>query len=238
MSTEEFAEDVAAVASLAEPIRRDLYSYVTSQDGPVSRDQAAAALDLPRHTVKFHLDKLVDEGLLTVQFRRLSGLVGPGAGRPSKLYRRSDREVTLNLPDRDYRLAARIMAAAIEVNLADGTPILEATRSAARSAGTGAMQDTAAAAAESANRAKLAESTDPPAYACSLLSARGYEPRLESERIALLNCPFHALVQDHTELVCTMNLELVDSLVNQGRDESLNTRLDPADGRCCVVIDL
>ena len=46
-----------------------------------------------RHTAKFHLDRLVEEGLLDTEFRRLSGRQGPGAGRPTKLYRRSAREV-------------------------------------------------------------------------------------------------------------------------------------------------
>ena len=75
--TEDVTEDLAArlssIASLAEPARRDLYLYVAAQPGPVGRDQAAAETGMPRHAVKFHLDRLVDEGLLEVEFRRLSG---------------------------------------------------------------------------------------------------------------------------------------------------------------------
>ena len=71
----------------------------------------------------------------------------------------------------------------------------------------------------------------------STLSARGYEPRLEERRITLVNCPFHQLAQEHTELVCTMNLDLLDALLQQGTSE-FTARLDPEDGRCCVVIDL
>ena len=56
---------------------------------PVSRDQASDALEIARHTAKFHLDKLADEGLLDTDFKRLSERRGPGAGRPTKLYRRS-----------------------------------------------------------------------------------------------------------------------------------------------------
>src|SRR3954449_4357048 len=79
---------VEAVAALAEPTRRRLYDHVVRQAAPVSRDEAAAAGGVPRPTVAFHLDRLVDDGLLDVVFERRTGRTGPGAGRPSKLYRR------------------------------------------------------------------------------------------------------------------------------------------------------
>ena len=81
---DDFAEQVAGVAALAEPVRRDLYRFVVAQAEPVSRDQAGDGVGVPRHTAKFHLDKLVDEGLLDTEFRRLTGRRArvPG-GRPS-----------------------------------------------------------------------------------------------------------------------------------------------------------
>ena len=87
---------------------------MVGQAAPVSRDQAAAGAGVPRHTAKFHLDKLVADGLLETEFRRLTGRRGPGAGRPAKLYRRSPREVAVTLPPRRYELAAQIMAAALD----------------------------------------------------------------------------------------------------------------------------
>ena len=223
--SDQFTQDATAIAALADPMRRDLYSYVVAQQDPVSRDEAAAALDLPRHTVKFHLDKLVDEGLLVAHFRRLSGMSGPGAGRPSKLYSRSDREVALSVPARDYQIAAEIMAKAIEQAASTGTPILEATRVAARSVGS-AVADSDG-------------TEDQPAAAlCAALSARGYRPRTDGHQITLDNCPFHQLAQHHKELICTMNLELVDALADELGEGQLSPRLDPDDRRCCVVIDL
>ena len=97
---EDFADRVAGLAALADPIRRELYLFVTAQPEPVSRDRAADGVAVPRHTAKFHLDKLVEQGLLDTEFRRLSGRQGPGAGRPSKLYRRSGRELSVTLPPR------------------------------------------------------------------------------------------------------------------------------------------
>src|SRR4051812_26707697 len=110
---DERAAQVSAVAALAEPTRRRLYDHVVRQEGPVSRDDAAAATDVPRATVAFHLDRLVDEGLLDVVFERRTGRTGPGAGRPAKLYRRAECDVEVSLPERHYDLAGDLLAAAM-----------------------------------------------------------------------------------------------------------------------------
>ena len=103
-----------AVAALEEPTRRRLYEYVVGRPEPVSRDDAANALGLPRTTAAFHLDKLTEEGLLATCYERRTGRTGPGAGRPAKLYHRSDREIEISLPERQYAVAGRLLAAAVE----------------------------------------------------------------------------------------------------------------------------
>src|SRR4051794_13245223 len=132
---EDFVSQVSGVSALAEPARRALYLYVATQQEPVSRDAAAEAVGLPRHTAKFHLDKLVEEGLLDTEFRRLSGRRGPGAGRPTKLYRRSARQLAITLPQRRYDLAGQILAGAVEDAARDGAPVLEAVQRAGTAAG-------------------------------------------------------------------------------------------------------
>src|SRR5437764_7367414 len=122
-SLDDFVSQVSGVSALAEPARRALYLYVAAQPEAVSRDQAAEGVGLPRHTAKFHLDKLVEEGLLDTEFRRLSGRRGPGAGRPAKLYRRSGRELVVSVPERRYDLAGQMLAEAVQRAAADGTPI-------------------------------------------------------------------------------------------------------------------
>src|SRR3954467_1691642 len=117
---------LSAVAALAEPTRRRLHDTVVPQEAPGSRDEAAAATDVPRATVAFHLDRLVDEGLLDVVFERRSGRSGPGAGRPSKLYRRAECDVAVSFPERRYDLAGGLLAAAMEEAQASGVPPREA----------------------------------------------------------------------------------------------------------------
>lgn len=107
---------VNAIGALADPIRRRLYNYVSQQRDAVSREEAAEALSLPLTKTKFHLERLTKEGLLDVEYRRMSGRQGPGAGRPSKLYRRAEAEISVSLPERRYDLMGDILAGAVMRN--------------------------------------------------------------------------------------------------------------------------
>src|ERR1700759_5680753 len=124
-------DEFTAVGSLADPVRRRVYDYVAAQDEPVGREDTAAATGIALHTARFHLERLVDEGLLTTEFRRLSGRTGPGAGRPAKLYCRASVEVSVSVPPRNYDLVGSVLAAAVASSLA-GQPLEEALRIEAR----------------------------------------------------------------------------------------------------------
>jgi predicted ArsR family transcriptional regulator len=230
VSRGDFAARVTGVAALAEPVRRALYQYVVAQPGPVSRDQAAEGTGVPRHVAKFHLDKLAADGLLEVEFRRPAGRGGPGAGRPAKLYRRSPRELAVSLPERRYELAGRVMAQAIIDAERDGTPISEALRVAATGAGRALGEQVRCRAGPHAGQAALL------AAAREVLQEHGYEPRADRGGLILANCPFHALAQDYTDLVCGMNLDLVDGVLAGLEGTDLEARLDPAPSRCCVTV--
>lgn len=117
---------IAAVASLGDENRRKLFDFVASAEYAVSRDDAAGALGLPRSTASFQLDRLVQDGLLAVEFRKLGGRGGPGSGRPAKLYLAAVREVAASVPDRNYDLAAELLVSAIEESTARGGSAREA----------------------------------------------------------------------------------------------------------------
>src|SRR5919204_5778889 len=101
---------VNALSALGDPTRRNAYDYVCGQGRPVGRDEVAAALGVGRTLAAYHLDRLAKEGLLSVAYTRRSGRTGPGAGRPAKLYERSDHDVAVSVPPRDYGLAAQLLA--------------------------------------------------------------------------------------------------------------------------------
>jgi predicted ArsR family transcriptional regulator len=218
-------DPVDAVALLGEPVRRRLYDYVAAQTESVSREQAAKAVGIKRPLAAFHLDKLAEEGLLEVEFRRLSDRRGPGAGRPAKLYRRSSREVSVSLPHREYELAARVFAEALST---EDSPA--PVRDAAGSLG----KEMADKARERAGRHKGAKNLTRTAE--EVLRDYGYEPFHDEEgNIRLRNCPFHLLSQQYTQLVCGMNLDIMQAMLRELGLERLEAELEPQPGMCCVA---
>jgi len=223
--------DAAGIGALADPVRRRLYLYVCSRPEPVGRDEAAEAVGVARHQAKFHLDRLEADGLLESEFARLSGRSGPGAGRTSKLYRRSDREISVSLPDREYLLAGRLLADSVAESVESGQPVLDVLhrRAAAHGRALGRSALSGVPAPESsASALRLAR---------RLLAEHGYEPRPEDERVVLSNCPFHALAKVQTELVCQMNEALIAGVATTLAPHCPQVRLDPEPGRCCVVLE-
>ncbi|MFJ6386855.1 helix-turn-helix transcriptional regulator [Streptomyces sp. NPDC091972] len=211
--------DVSAIAALDEPTRRRLYDHVVRQPGPVSRDDAAAALGLARQTAAFHLDRLAGESLLDVVYERRSGRTGPGAGRPAKLYQRSRKQIAVSLPDRRYELAGRLLAQAVEESAATGAPVQDVLHRKAEELG---------ARLEEPGGASLLE----------LLERYGFEPRQEETgAIVLGNCPFHALAREHTQTVCGMNLHLLRGVLQGLGERAYTACLAPTPGRCCVRLE-
>lgn len=209
MSTDDQSQrdDLEAFASLSEPVRRSLYELVVSSTEPVSRDQASEAVDVSRQVAAYHLDRLVDDGLLHVEFRRLTGREGPGAGRPAKLYRRSDRTYDVSIPPRRYELAARILLEALRAGHAEDEALTEAARRTGRQIGEEGLE--------------------------AALVGTGYEPAVEGDETRFRNCPFHVLRSQDRDTTCGMNLALVQGMI-EGSGSNVEAVLAPEDGYCCV----
>jgi predicted ArsR family transcriptional regulator len=218
---------ISVVAALNEPVRRGLYQFAVSQPAAVSRDEAAQAVGISRELAAFHLDKLVELGMLDVEFRRLSGRQGPGAGRPAKLYRPSARQVEVAFPDRRYELAGHLLARALEENL---TPSAEALDRAARHFGEELGAQARRHLGRRPSRDRLLQ------QAVTVLQSYGFEPSVDGGEIRLRNCPFDALAREHRQLVCGMNLALLEGLLSGLRTEALRARPAPEPGMCCVVV--
>jgi predicted ArsR family transcriptional regulator len=210
---------IDALSALSDPTRRRVYDHVCTQARPVARDEVASALGIGRTLAAYHLDRLAADGLLTIAYQRRSGRTGPGAGRPAKLYDRSSNELAVSLPPRDYGLAARLLAHAAAHDEHG------ATRQALR------------AAADSLGREIAAEAPQPSDLE-PILRERGYEPFHDDHGVLRLrNCPFHAVAQRHPEVVCDMNLSLLRGLLAGLDAHDTEALLEPAPGRCCVVLN-
>jgi len=217
---------VALASGLDDPVRRRLYDYVSQAGQPVGRDEAAAAAAIGRPLAAYHLDRLVSLGLLTAGYRRQAGRTGPGAGRPAKVYTRSRREFAVTLPPREYELAARLLARAVESDPSGSA--LAGLEQAARQLGTEIGR---AASQRSADRRGGREAMR------ATLAEHGFEPFAADEaHLALRNCPFHKLVVRHRDVVCAMNLALLRGVAAGIGTQDLHPALHPTPGQCCVIV--
>jgi predicted ArsR family transcriptional regulator len=231
--TEDLERRITAIAALDQPVRRDLYRLLADRGGWVSRDDASEALGVPRSVAAFHLDKLVDAGVVDVTFERTSGRSGPGAGRPAKLYRRGVDEVAASVPERRYDLAGSLLAAAAAESERTGAPIATCLSATAMAAGRVIGDEAVAVTGSSTRRDERRQAV------VDVLARHGYEPVISARgEIALLNCPFHRLAEEQRTLVCGMNRDFLAGLVGAlDPADRLDARLAPEPGFCCVRID-
>ena len=222
-------DPIQVAALLAEPTRRSLYDFVVGRHEPIGRDEAAAAVGVSRELAAFHLDRLVAAGLLLTEYRRLTGRTGPGAGRPAKLYRRAMGDIEFSTPQRHYERAAELMASALDrLGAATGLEaVARIARERGRVLGADARERTGDAAPDvGGSFGRLLD----------LLRGAGYEPDVEpAGEVCLWNCPYDAMVQEHRDVTCGMNLAWAEGVVEGLGASDIDVELNPEPSRCCVT---
>jgi predicted ArsR family transcriptional regulator len=211
------------VTVLADPVRRALYDYVRRQDHPVTREEAAEAVSISRNLTAFHLDKLVDAGLLTTRYEAPPDRQR-GPGRTPKVYEPSGAGLNLTVPPRQYELVGRILADAVAAEPADA-------QAAARRRAVDVGRQLGGAAHTGARTVE-----GELAAAHALLASLGFEPRNVGSSIVLDNCPFHGLAVQQRELICGLNHAFVGGLLEGLGVPQLHADLEPRTGGCCVQI--
>jgi predicted ArsR family transcriptional regulator len=226
METSRLEPDLAVIATLRDPTRRRLYEYVERQPRAVSRDEAAEAVHVSRALAAFHLEKLVRVGLLKAEYRRLSGRSGPGAGRTSKLYRRSRHGFAVSVPQRNHELLARLLAESLS-SAARTSPGLAPAREYGRSLGRRA-------------RGRVRGRPGPERLlGCveDVLGSLGFDPyRTSSNEVRLRNCPFDPLSRLFTPLVCGVGQAIMSGVVEGVGAEQARVDREEQPDRCCGVI--
>jgi predicted ArsR family transcriptional regulator len=219
-----------AVGVLEDDLRRRMYLYIRGRGAPVSRDEAAVQVGISRKLAAFHLDKLVEKGLLVAHYARLPGRTGAGAGRSSKLYEPSDLELDVSIPERRYDIVGEIMVEALQQETKD-SPRAIAQRVAfekGRTLGQEVKDRLRLRPPGSERTLTVAEET---------LADHGYEPyRDEQGSVSLRNCPFHELSQKAPDLVCGLNRDFIDGLLRGLGNEGVEAALAPTPGQCCVKL--
>ena len=97
LSPESFSAAVTAVTTaFGDPTRRDIYLFAREEDEGVTAAEVAERFALHPNVARHHLDKLAAGGYLQVGVEQ----VHAGAGRPSKRYRASNKQMELQFPAR------------------------------------------------------------------------------------------------------------------------------------------
>ena len=224
------SRDVNAVAALDDDLRRRMYLEVRNRRRPVSREEIADAVGVSRKLAAFHLDKLVDRGLLVTSYARPPGRGGRGAGRSAKYYEPSNRELDVSIPERNYDLMGTILVRAID-SQQPGEPTAATAGRVAHEIG------------EELGRTEREHRRLPRpgperamSVAAEVLSGCGYEPYTEDGTVRLRNCPFHSLAEQSRDLVCGLNRELVHGIVSGLGNDTLDVTLSPSAHECCVQL--
>jgi predicted ArsR family transcriptional regulator len=225
--------DAEALGALEDQLRQRLYIFVRSQGRPVTRDEAASAVGISRKLAAFHLDKLAERGLLTYSYARPPERGGRGAGRSSKYYEPSDRQIDVTIPERRYDLMGFVLLRALRTQHESERGVESARRAAAEAGGEIGV----------AERRRLG--IPPPgaeramALSTRLLEDTGYEPYRDGQgSVRLRSCPFHALAEEDRDLVCSMNQRLVEGMVRGLGNETVDVVFDPIPGQCCVRLSM
>jgi predicted ArsR family transcriptional regulator len=254
------SQRLGAVSLLLAPVRWRLYQYIRDSGDAVGRDEAARAAEISRSLAAFHLDRMAEAGLLTVEYRRLTQRRGRGAGRPAKLYRAASQRVAVSLSTTRYPLAGRILASAVVEKSGEEDAVAAVRRVAGRvatelgdelrdelrerSSGNG---DTSANGDTSTNGDAAGDGeTDgngaddrPLGIAERAVRELGYDPEPSRGQLVLRNCPFAELAASHRDLICQMNHALLTGLlpaVGAGALSAVGPKPSKRPGFCCVTI--
>ncbi|MGQ0671125.1 MAG: helix-turn-helix transcriptional regulator [Actinomycetota bacterium] len=185
--------------ALADDTRFRLYRYLRLSGRPVSVREVAARLSLHPNTLRPHLRRLEEAGLVAREIRK-----GAGVGRPQTLYSVLEPE---EREGRDYRLLAEIL-----LGLFRGRRAQERAQELAREWGqylvTQGGPKPGVRLPARRNLALLQEA----------MAEAGFDPRFrrrgkQTVEVSLRDCPFRDLVDDHRELTCAIHRGLVEGML-------------------------
>lgn len=221
---------IRAVALLDDELRRAMYTFIRRARRPVTRDDVAATVGVSRKLAAFHLDKLVDAGLLSAGYAPAG--TRRTVGRAPKVYELDGRrEIQVSIPQRRHDVLADILLDAV-VGEGDGESAREAALRVARDRGVQlgtAERIRTRPGRLGAERALTAAS--------GALERYGYEPvRVRPTCVRLNNCPFHPMAAREPAAVCGMNHAFIGGLLTGLQARNLEAALEPRSGECCVEL--
>lgn len=207
LDADEFSAAVTAVTSaFGDPTRRDIYLLIRATPDGVTATEVAEHFDLHPNVARHHLEKLTAGGYLVVGVGRTDG--ARAAGRPSKRYRVSDLDHSLNFPPRRDDLLGTLLARALQILPASQAEAL------AEEVGFDYGRSLASrmAPAESQRSVKAALAT-----VADALTAHGFAAHAESRGKVLTivndHCPFGDAAKQFPHVVCAVDRGMIRGLM-------------------------
>lgn len=185
--------------ALADDTRFRLYRYLGLSGRPVSVRELSTRLSLHPNTLRPHLRRLEDAGLVRREVRK-----GATVGRPQTMFVAVERT---EFENRDFRLLAEILA-----GLASGARARDRAADRAREWGRYlAARGVPKPGTRAAARHHLAVLQE-------AMASAGFDPRFRranggAVEVTLRDCPFRELLDEHRELVCSIHRGLVEGML-------------------------
>lgn len=223
------AAALVAVAALSDELRGRMYGFIRRVRRPVSREEAAENVGISRRLAAFHLDKLVEVGLLRARYEPVGGI--RKVGRTPKVYEPTDAQLRISIPAREHELLADILIDAL-LTENQGKTGREAALQVARHRGA----ELGAAERERTRPGRLGAERAL-TLATAALTRYGFEPeRATPTLLRLRNCPFYPLAAKAPQLVCGINHAFLASFLDALQASTITAVLAPRAGACCVEL--
>jgi predicted ArsR family transcriptional regulator len=183
--------------ALGDNTRYAIYLELARSSRPLATADVAETLGLHPNTVRPHLERMRDVGLLDVTTES-----GGGVGRPQNLYSLSPDAPSLGLEPSAFPMLTRLLLRLAETAGASGDDAADIGREQGRA--DARRQDEAASCLEAL---------------VSWLANMGFDPAVdgsddgETAVVAFAHCPFRDLAEAHPELVCSLHRGMVEGLV-------------------------
>lgn len=207
--------------ALADHTRFRLYQHLRLTDRRVSVREMSRRLSLHPNTLRPHLRRLEEAGLVAHELQRSNGV-----GRPQMLYRALEPDAD---EGRDYRLLAEML-----LGLLRTTRETDRAQQAAREWGAYLVsQDGPKPGVRLPERRNLA-------ILQAAMSRAGFEPRFRRQKaavdITLRSCPFRDLTDDHRDVVCGLHRGLLEGMLTGLRPPMALKEFEPfAERGVCTV---
>ncbi|KYD25743.1 MULTISPECIES: helix-turn-helix domain-containing protein [Bacillaceae] len=191
---------------LADPTRYHIYEYITKKHKKVSVQEIAEAFNIHPNVARLHLTKLEDVNMIVSETQK----TGKG-GRPSRLYRLSDKVIQLHFPFRDYQLLSKI---AIQTMAKLGDVGKQALYETGKNFGKElvAQRIPHDQSVQELTFAEKAEIVKEAAEAAGLYPTFEYNEKEGKIYLQVFNCPFKEIAFQEPEIICQMHYAFLQGM--------------------------